>query len=264
MPNQILDYIIQEMLNPKIPNSPMITPQQEGNPQFMNNLIRGLSEIPTPLGALDTMASPQVDLGTIPVQFPRQQEQQIPQAPQAPQAPPMPLQMPQTPQIPQEARPTGGGMDLSGLGEFLKRVGIPLGAAVAGTAFPGVLPQAAGLATGYEATTQERERFERENNQKEMERMLENIGEDEVAIIDPNDPNGKPNIIRVPKGARVLRKGGEPITEEQMLSFLSGGVKGKPTSEFSPEDEDLIQQNIQSYGKSREEVIKDLKGKGLL
>ena len=222
MPNQILDYIIQEMLNPKIPNSPMITPQQEGNPQFMNNLIRGLSEIPTPLGALDTMASPQVDLGTIPVQFPRQQEQQIPQAPQAP---PMPLQMPQTPQIPQEARPTGGGMDLSGLGEFLKRIGIPLGAAVAGTAFPGILPQAAGLATGFESTTQGLEKEERE-------RKKEEIGTRPFIIVDPD--TGEQTTINVPKKAIVQqkRKGDflsqlDPNVKRKMEEALYGGGKDK-------------------------------------
>ena len=61
--------------------------------------------------------------------------------PQVPQAAPQVPQMPQG----QQAGPSGP----SPFREFLAQVGLPLGAAIAGLVSPGMLPGAAGFATGF-------------------------------------------------------------------------------------------------------------------
>lgn len=91
--------------------------------------------------------------------------------------------------------------------EFLLRAGVPLGAAIAGTVNPGIADAAAGLATGYNKGVE----YGDDLNAKRQKR-LDDLKDDEVAVVDPDHPDAEPSIIRVPHGARVIRKGGKAVT----------------------------------------------------
>ena len=122
----------------------------------------------------------------------------IPQGIQ-PQQPPMPQNIQQAPQTaPQTEQSAGKEKGKFDWGTLLKDLGIPVGAAIAGSVNPNLLPQASGLAAGYAQERSEQRKFEREK-----------LGEDEVAIVDPENPDGDPQIIKVPKGSKVMSKRGD-------------------------------------------------------
>src|SRR3990167_6302738 len=111
----------------------------------------------------------------------------------------------------QQEKPQGNGINW----QMLMDIGIPALSAIIGTAAPGTLAGAAGLSTG---DTGAREK------QREAERKyaLEHMGEDEGAIIDPEDTEGEPRIVKIPKGAKVVKKGGDPITSDDFSAIIQG------------------------------------------
>jgi len=83
------------------------------------------------------------------------------------------------------------------------RVGVPLGAAIAGSISPGILPQTAGLATGFEGEMQRQDRSREENE-----------GTKPFILVDPE--TGKQTQFDVPKKA---------IVQQQRTD--QGGIFGK-------------------------------------
>ena len=197
--------------------------QPEMNP-VVKAIFDALNVIPQ--GAQQSMlGSPQgLNMNNNPaIDFMGNRQGGVPQAPQAPQiAPPIPASIPGSPQ-PQQPQPAQQGQGQSGkmnpFMNFLIQAGVPLGAAIAGTANPNILPQAAGLATGYVQG--------QDKQQKREDELMKLLGEDEVAILDTE--TGKHQVVKVPKGAQVIKKGGSASVED-FMSIMGWSVK-TPTKE---------------------------------
>lgn len=92
-----------------------------------------------------------------------------------------------------------------GLKEFLLRMGVPLGAAIGGTIFPGALPEMAGLATGYNTG------FERQED------MMTKIDDEYKDVLEYDDESGRYKKIQsVKKGSEL--KPGKKMSNKEVLT----------------------------------------------
>lgn len=127
--------------------------------------------------------TPSVDLGQISVRKPAQVNSQQPVS--APSVSSSPVQAPPVPaSVPQSAK--SGGFNL---GDILLRMGVPGIAAIAGSVNPNLLPQAAGLATGYQSSMEKIDEKKREDRPKKLKVYDEETGEliDTGKIIEATD-----------------------------------------------------------------------------
>src|SRR3990167_3588685 len=171
----------------------------------------------------------------------------VPQAPQAPQATQMatsiPASIPGSPQ-PQQSQPAqqdqGQSGEMNSFMKFLIQAGVPLGAAIAGTANPNLLPQAAGLATGYVVG--------QDKYQKREDELKKLVGNDEVILFD--DKTGEYEVVKVPPNRRIITKGGSSSNKDFMRR-RGGSVKTPEKSAVesteSVDSKILVEKNGKQY-----------------
>jgi len=150
--------------------------------------------------------SPPMSINPFPID--NQAVEQYLSQPPMPVAPQMSVAPQPTPPIPQSIpRPSGDVSRTREEGEeatrsndnrrmlmnILARMGVPLGAAIAGSVNPNLLPQTAGLATGYAKGIERQEDIAREE-----------LGTKPFIVYDPE--TGEEKTIQVPKNAIVQQK----------------------------------------------------------
>jgi len=163
-----------------------------------------------------------------------QQKQKNAQAPQAPPTPPPPPQALQAPQ--QQAQPDIQSLR-SQIGPLLAKLGIPVGAAIAGSVNPNLLPQAAGLSQGFtrEVTRQAEQQIKQdkiterksESKRKEEKRDRKDIREQAERAIDKSK-----QFFPVPaERARAVKRLEEDMLRASGLGPGAAAVSARKTIE---------------------------------
>lgn len=146
----------------------------------------------------------------------------------------------------------------------LVKAGVPLGAAIWGSVDPNALPAAAGLAQGWNKGVSDQEDYQLKADEAQR-KSAKDMGDDEVAIIDPE--TGEQQIIKVKPGARIMKKGGQHVTTEDLMDRLNNMDKGGSEkdaatkslegtrSKYSAAD---IRHTAEQHGISEEDVLKQL------
>lgn len=129
--------------------------------------------------------------------------------------------------------------------EVLLRAGVPLGAAIAGTVEPGIADAAAGLSTGYNKGVEYGDELS-----AKRKKTLEDMEDDDVAIIDPDDPENH-QIIKIPHGAKVMRKGNKPLTSADFHIGADGvaSIGGQPLDGPKGDAASQVQERIKVINK---------------
>lgn len=153
--------------------------------------------------------------------------------------------------------------------DFLVKAGVPIGAAIWGTVGgPDAMASAAGLAQGYNQGRERQEDYQLKADAQKR-KSLENLGDGEYAIVDPDNPEAEPQIIKLKPGAKVIKKGGHSSTTDDIMAKLDkefgkgGGPDAatqsleKTRAKYSAAD---IKHTAEQHGISEEEVLKQLEG----
>lgn len=159
----------------------------------------------------------------------------------------------------------GNDKERSRLMEVLLRLGVPLGAAIVGTANEDYAGSAGALAQGYNQGVEYGDTLNKQKRKEEAD-----MQDDDVAIINPE--TGEKQIIKIPAGARIMRKGGKPLTKAE-FDFGEDGTAtfgGKPmtpggaaesamkkTAKYKRSD---IEYTAKQRGISTKEVLSQLGG----
>lgn len=247
--NPILQALVNSILsqgskNPAPGATPLPQPPPEG--------VKASYSQPSQSNPFGVTFSPQpVDLGRITVNpntqaFAPQQQTSLPQG-----------ALPPT--IPEEnsGQPQGESAVMS----FLRQMGIPIASTIAGMASPNLLPGAAGLSTGFNTGMQQA----KENVIKEEELKIKKQPRfahilDENGQLISTVPIGPKDITNMKRAGIDLSSFGIDTPKSRSTEDISSEVSEK----YNSEQEKLISDNVEAYGKTREEVIQALKNKGKL